>query len=222
MGAARPFRQAGEMWFRQDSKARPRKGKREMLLPRRLLSKVPGPLVRLLDWVVTIAFAVGLVLVFQAEVAKPYRVPSASMEPTLHCARPARDCRARYSDRVIALRIVYRFRDPRRGEIAVFHAPAAAKSCGTTGIFIKRVMGLPGETVSERDGVVYVDGKRLADQYVPEAWRDHRTGNWAKLGADQYFVMGDNRASSCDSRDWGPVARNRFVGPAEVTYWPPP
>jgi signal peptidase I len=193
-----------------------------MLLPRRLTPRLPSPLARLLDWVLTIAFAVALVLVFQAEVAKPYRVPSASMEPTLHCARPASDCDGQYSDRVIALRIVYRFRDPKRGEIAVFDAPPRAATCGTGGnVFIKRIIGLPGERVSERDGLVYVDGKRLADQFVPKSWRDERTGSWPRLGRNEYFVMGDNRDRSCDSRVWGPVARDRFIGPADVTYWPP-
>jgi signal peptidase I len=221
MGAARPFRQAGEMWFQQDSRARRRKEKPEMLLPRRLTPGLPNPLARILDWVLTIAFAVALVLVFQTEVAKPYRVPTASMEPTLHCARPSRGCVAHASDRVIALRIVYRFRNPRRGEIAVFDAPAGAATCGATGVFIKRVIGLPGEQVSEREGLVYIDGKRLANQYVPGAWRDTRTGRWPRLGPKQYFVMGDNRGSSCDSRQWGPVTRNRFIGPADLTYWPP-
>jgi len=176
-----------------------------------------------LDWTLTIAVAVALVLVFEAEVAKPYRVPSASMEPTLHCAKPASGCRAHYSDRVIALRIVYRFRDPRRGEIAVFRAPAAAASCGESGslTFIKRVIGLPGETVSERNGIVFVDGRRLSERYVPASERDHRTSTWTKLEPDQYFMLGDNRSASCDSRDWGPVSRTSFIGPASVTYWPP-
>jgi signal peptidase I len=192
-----------------------------MLVPRRLVSRFPHPWRRVLDWVVTIAVAVGLVLVFEAEVAKPYRVPSASMEPTLHCAKPARGCDARFSDRVIALRIVYRFRDPHRGEIAVFHAPAGAVRCGESGVFIKRVIGLPGETVSERNGVLFVDGRRLENQYVSAAARDHRTQTWARLRSERYFMMGDNRAASCDSRDWGPVARDSFIGPATVTYWPP-
>ena len=171
----------------------------------------------------TIAVAVALVLVFEAEVAKPYRVPSSSMEPTLHCAKPARGCRAHYSDRVIALRIVYRFRDPHRGEIAVFHAPPAAASCGEGGslIFIKRVIGLPGEIVSERNGFMFVNGKRLAKPYVPASERDHRTGSWPKLEPRQYFMLGDNRLASCDSRDWGPVHRTSFIGPASITYWPP-
>jgi signal peptidase I len=189
----------------------------------RFLGRLPRPWRLVVDWVVTIAVAIVLVLVFEAEIAKPYRVPSASMEPTLHCAKPAQGCRARFSDRVIALRIIYRFRDPRRGEIAVFHAPKAAASCGEPGslTFIKRVIGLPGDVVSERNGVVYVDGKRLPDQYVPASSRDHRSGTWPKLERGQYFVMGDNRAESCDSRDWGPVPRSSFIGPADITYWPP-
>lgn len=177
----------------------------------------------MLDWTLTIAVAIALVLVFEAEVAKPYRVPSASMEPTLHCARPASGCRAHYSDRVIALRIVYRFRNPRRGEIAVFHAPAAAASCGESGslTFIKRVIGLPGETVSERNGIVFVNGRRLSEGYVPASERDHGTSSWPKLEPGQYFLLGDNRSASCDSRDWGPVRRSSFIGPAAITYWPP-
>ena len=193
------------------------------MIPGRLLGRLPRRWRRVLDWVLTIALAVGLVLVFEAEVAKPYRVPSSSMEPTLHCARPARGCRAHYSDRVIALRIIYRFRDPHRGEIAVFHAPASAASCGETGslIFIKRVIGLPGETVSERNGTMFVDGKRLAESYVPASERDNGTSSWPKLEPGQYFMLGDNRAASCDSRDWGPVRRASFIGPASITYWPP-
>jgi signal peptidase I len=104
------------------------------VISERLLGGLSRPWRRVLDWVLTIAVAIALVLAFEAEVAKPYRVPSSSMEPTLHCAKPARGCLARYSDRVIALRIVYRFRAPHRGEIAVFHAPAAAATCGESGL----------------------------------------------------------------------------------------
>ena len=192
-----------------------------MLVPGRFVSSLPQPWRRVLDWVLTIAVAIGVVLVFEAEIAKPYRVPSASMEPTLHCAQPASGCQARFSDRVIALRIVYRFRGPRRGEIAVFHAPPGARRCGESGTFIKRVVGVPGEEVSERRGVVYVDGRRLPDQYVSPRERDRRSASWPRLGRDEYFVLGDNRRSSCDSRTWGPVKRSRFIGPALLTYWPP-
>src|SRR5919109_3186037 len=170
MGAARPFRQAGEMWCWQDSNLVASAGQNPRgMIADRLFGRLPRRWRRVLDWVLTIAVAVALVLIFEAEVAKPYRVPSSSMEPTLHCARPASGCRARFSDRVIALKIVYRFRNPRRGEIAVFHAPKGAEMCGEGGslTFIKRVIGLPGETVSERRGTVFVDGKQLENQYVP-------------------------------------------------------
>jgi signal peptidase I len=175
-----------------------------------------------LDWLLTIAVATVFILAFEAEVAQPFRIPSSSMEPTLHCARPATGCRARLSDRVIALKIVYRFRGPRRGEIAVFHAPPAATNrCPEGGLFVKRVIGLPGETVSERAGRVFVDGRPLAEPYVPASERDTRTEAWPRLGRHEYFVLGDNRADSCDSRVWGPVPRRAFVGPVVLTYWPP-
>lgn len=80
----------------------------------RSLSRLPRPLRTSIDWAVTITFAAVGVLVFQAEVAKPYRIPTSSMEPTLHCAKPADGCRSRVSDRVIANRIVYRFQAPRQ------------------------------------------------------------------------------------------------------------
>jgi signal peptidase I len=192
-----------------------------MLVPRRLIGRLPRPWQRALDWALTIGFAVVLVLAFEAEVAKPFRVPSSSMEPTLHCARPGDGCRARFSDRVIALRIVYRLRDPHRGEIAVFNAPERAAAACRSGVYVKRVIGLPGEVISERRGAVFVDGARLSEPYLREPTGDQRNGNWGRLPEDMYFVMGDNRGSSCDSRDWGPVPRKGFIGPAAVTYWPP-
>src|SRR3954462_13602946 len=114
-----------------------------------------------LEWAVTIAAAVAFVLVFEAEVAKPYRVPTPSMEPTLHCARPTQGCESHMSDRVFALRIVYRFRSSRRGGTVVFDTPAAAARAFGRGVVSgRRVIGLPGETWEERDGRVYIDGKR--------------------------------------------------------------
>jgi signal peptidase I len=92
----------------------------------RSLSRLPRAVRTAIDWALTIACAAAFVLVFQAEVAKPYRIPTASMEPTLHCARPISGCRATLSDRVIANRLAYRLRSPRRGEIVVFETPAAA------------------------------------------------------------------------------------------------
>ncbi len=161
-------------------------------------------------------------LVFEVEIAQPFRVPTASMEPTLACARPGEGCTASLNDRVIVAKIVYRFRDPRRGEIAVFHAPAAAKTnCTEGGTYLKRVIGIPGDVVSEKAGFFYVDGRELSERYLTQYYRDAVTKSWPKLGAKQYFVMGDNRIGSCDSRSWGPVARSAFIGPVVATYWPP-
>jgi signal peptidase I len=190
----------------------------------RAQSRIPRPWRTVVDWVVTLALAAGFVLAFEAEVAKPYRIPSSSMEPTLHCARPGTWCRGRFDDRVVANRLAYRFADPKRGQIVVFEAPPAADRCeegdgGST--FVKRLIGLPGERVSERGGVVYVDGRRLPEPYLDGANRDRRTQSWPTIGNDQYFFMGDNRVHSCDSRDWGTVPRRSLIGPVMLTYWPP-
>src|SRR4051812_47399435 len=91
--------------------------------------RLPRPLRVALDWVATIAAAVLIVLVIKAWVINPYRIPSSSMEATLHCARPASGCEAHWSDRVLANRFIYHFRSPRRGEIIVFQAPSDA--CGS-------------------------------------------------------------------------------------------
>src|SRR5436853_6868263 len=96
---------------------------------RRVTTRLPQPWQRVIDWFVTIAAAIVLVLTFEAEVAKPYRIPSSSMEPTLHCARPQPYCRARFSDRVLVNRLAYRFGEPERGQIVVFKTPRRAAAC---------------------------------------------------------------------------------------------
>jgi signal peptidase I len=176
----------------------------------------------LIDWLVTVAFALAVVLFVKTEVANPYRIPSSSMEPTLHCGRPGPGCEARFSDRVLANRFIYRFRSPRRGEIVVFNAPEqAARLCQGGGVYVKRLIGLPGDRVSERAGVVYVDGRALDEPYVSPSDRDSRTASFGRVPAGQYFFMGDNRSASCDSRTWGTVPRDDLIGPVFATYWPP-
>jgi signal peptidase I len=175
-----------------------------------------------IDWVVTIAGAVAIVLAIKAWAFNPYRIPSSSMEPTLHCAKPSSGCEARFSDRVIANRFIYHLHPPHRGDIIVFKTPPLAEQrCGAGGTFVKRLIGLPGETFEERNGYVYINGKKLNEPYVKKDRRDTQTVPPLKIPAGRYFMMGDNRVQSCDSRQWGAVPRKNIIGKVFFVYWPP-
>jgi signal peptidase I len=175
-----------------------------------------------IDWLVTIVGAIAIVLAIKAWVVNPYRIPSSSMEPTLHCAKPGSDCEARFSDRVLACRFCYRFWNPKRGDIVVFKTPPLADvRCGAGGTFVKRLIGLPGETWEEKSGYVYINGVRQAEPYIKSSRRDDRTIAPIKIQPGHYFMMGDNRSSSCDSRAWGTVPHANLIGKVFATYWPP-
>lgn len=193
----------------------------------RLTRRLPHRLRILADWVITIVGAVAIVLLVKAYVVNPYRIPSSSMEPTLHCAVPGSQCEARFSDRVLANRFIYHLRSPRRGEIVVFDTPKAAQQrCGASGTFVKRVIGLPGEKLEVKlvggDGYVFINGRRLKEPYVRND-RRQVSGSFGPVTVPvgQYFMMGDNRESSCDSREWGSVPRRNLIGKVFATYWPP-
>ena len=188
----------------------------------RLTVGLPQTLRVTIDWLVTILGAILIVLAIKQWIINPYRIPSSSMEPTLHCARPGSECEARFSDRVLACRFCYHFWSPKRGDIVVFKTPPlAAERCGEGGTFVKRLIGLPGETFAEKDGYVYINGKKLNEPYVQASRRDTRTIPPRKILPNNYFMMGDNRASSCDSRSWGTVPRKDLIGNVFATYWPP-
>ena len=171
-----------------------------------------------IEYTLIIVCAIGLALLIQAFGIKPYRIPSASMTNTL-----------KIGDRVLVNRVVYHLRKPHRGDIVVFSSPRAAG--GIT--LIKRIIGLPGETISLKGGAVYINGRRLNESYVrkvngaalpTEPFSDGRTWSLAQpytVKADQYFVMGDNREESDDSRDWGPILKSELIGVAFFKYWPP-
>jgi signal peptidase I len=173
--------------------------------------------------VVTVAAAVAIVLAVKAWVVNPYRIPTASMEPTLHCARPAPGCRARFSDRVLANRFLYHFTNPERGDMVVFETTdEIRRRCMEGGTFVKRIIGLPGETVViNGDGLVSIDGRRLDESDYLDPARRGGTFGARRLEEGQYFLMGDNRRESCDSRIWGPLPEDRIVGKVFAIYWPP-
>ena len=175
-----------------------------------------------IDWLITILGAIIIVLAIKQWVINPYRIPSSSMEPTLHCARPGLGCEASFSDRVLACRFCYDLWSPKRGDIIVFQTPPAAKeACGAGGTFVKRLIGLPGDTVFEdKLGYIWINGKKLSEPYVQAKRRiedvaanpDYHDHRW-KVPKGHYFFMGDNRGESCDSRAWGGVPAHDVIGP---------
>jgi len=170
----------------------------------------------ILEYAVLAVVAVSVALLIQAFLVKPYRIPSESMENTLLIG-----------DRVLVDRITWRFTDPERTDIVVFHPPFDGP------VLIKRIIGLPGDTISLSDGAVYVNGTRLEEPYVRRIagqtvpTEPFETGlPWSlqkpyTVPPDSYFMMGDNRIDSGDSRDFGPVTRGQLVGDAFARYWPP-
>jgi signal peptidase I len=181
-----------------------------------------------IDWAVTILGAVAIVLAIKAYVVNPYRIPSSSMEPTLHCARPLNQCEARFSDRVLANRFIYHFREPRRGEIVVFKTPPRAQIVCNNGqgggggdTFVKRLVALPGDRWRLQDGYLHINGEKLDESYIKPDRRDADTIPEKTVPKGEYVMLGDNRSSSCDSRRWGTVPRKNLIGPVFAVYWPP-
>jgi signal peptidase I len=144
-------------------------------------------------------------------VAYPYQAwgPTATMEPTIHCARPQPHCQAARAD--LELVELSGARLIQRGAIVSFALPRAARRYCGQGVADERIIGLPRERVSERRGFIYIDGKRLNEPYVPRSERDAHSGSWL-VPSGSYFVMGDNRIHSCDSRLWGSVRTSRIQG----------
>ncbi len=192
----------------------------------RLTAGLPSSLRMTIDWLVTILGAILIVLAIKQWVINPYRIPSSSMEPTLHCAN-ADGCLAPGglldgSDRVLACRICYEIGSPKRGDIVVFNTPPRARiACTTGGVYVKRLIGMPGEVWAEKNGTVDINGKPLQEPYLKPASRDHDSYPPVRIPAGRYFMMGDNRQSSCDSRKWGTVPRGDLIGKVVATYWPP-
>jgi signal peptidase I len=180
---------------------------------------------RLLRFLLIVLSIVGVLLVLAAITSKLYRIPTSSMEPTLHCPKDSGNpgCLGDEADRIAVSKVVYKVRDPKREDIVAYELSArAARLCGAPegSTFVHRIIGVPGESVAVRNGVVFVDGRRLEEPYIEAGRRDRDSSPVRPITKDAYYVLGDNRARSCDSRVWGLVARDRLIGPRIATYWP--
>jgi signal peptidase I len=183
------------------------------------------------ELVLIVAVALGLALGIQAFLIKPYRIPSESMVPTLVVGQ-----------RVLVNRIGNRFGEPHIGDVTVFHPPSGAENANECGVphkddqpcpaptktkadtnFIKRIVAGPGDTLAIVGGHAILNGKRQAEPFI----RPCSSGDQCDfptpitIPKDHYFMMGDNRGASDDSRYWGPVPRAWIIGNAFATYWPP-
>ena len=196
------------------------------------------PLRSTVELVLIVAAALFFALTIQAFAVKPYRIPSGSMEPTL---KPGQ--------RIIVNRFSHRLgADPKLGDVTVFYPPHGADTsdCGRAGegpfydggaptrrscsqptrtrsqqTFVKRVVGMPGDTIAVVDGHVIRNGRRTSEPFASSCSDANCNLNPITIGAGEYFLMGDNRGNSDDSRFWGPVPRDWIVGKAVASYWPP-
>ena len=172
------------------------------------------------EGIIVVVVAVLVAVLLRTFVVQTFFIPSGSMEPTLQIG-----------DRILVNKLSYHLHGVDRGDIVVFSRPAA-ENCGGPEVndLVKRVIGLPGDVISVSGGYVYIDGKRLDETWLPASEQGVTTagpaGNTSDLErpyrvpTNDYFVMGDNRTDSCDSRYWGPIAKSLIVGKVEVRVWP--
>ena len=181
----------------------------------------------ILSWVEVIVVAVVLALLIDGFIIINATVPSGSMEKTIMTG-----------DRVLGTRFAYWFSAPKRGDIVVFRYPVD-EAKGKKTKFIKRIIGLPGETVTISDGVVYIDGEPLEENYINGTWVTGNDGYQFNIPEDHYLMLGDNRNNSSDARYWSEIAvregvasseaeaesfsyvhRKKILGKAYFRYWP--
>ena len=168
-----------------------------------------------LDIIETVVIALSIFLVVYLFLLQPHQVNGQSMVPNFQSG-----------EYVLTDKISYRLGTPQRGDVVVFHAPKEANCPEGTGCdFIKRIMGLPGETVEIKENGIWVNGQKLNEPYIPVDFEtlagQYTKGKVIILGPSEYFVCGDNRPYSSDSRAWGPITQDEIVGRAFFRYWPP-
>ena len=169
---------------------------------------------------VVVVVAVLVAVLLRTFVVQTFFIPSGSMEPTLQVG-----------DRILVNKLSYHLHGVGRGDIVVFSRPPA-ENCGGPEVndLVKRVVGLPGQTLSLSGGYVYVDGRRLQESWLPASEQGvtrpgpsgtpYSLQHAFRVPTNDYFVMGDNRTDSCDSRFWGPISKSLIVGKVEMRVWP--
>jgi signal peptidase I len=172
--------------------------------PRAVLEEIPAVAGRLRIWVRDLIISVVVSFFIITFLYQPVKVEGTSMAPRLHD-----------QDRLFINKFAYNFEKIERDDVVVFYYPRDIQKS-----YIKRVIGLPGDTVRIKDGEVFVNGKAIDEPYVPERFRDVRSMDAFQVPLGEYFVMGDHRSISSDSRDFGPVERKLIYGKAAFVYWP--
>jgi signal peptidase I len=165
----------------------------------------------LFDILQTIVLSAAIFVIIYLFAGQPHLVRGSSMEPNFH-----------NGDYILTEKVSYKFSNPQRGQVIVFQAPNREDSD-----YIKRVIGLPGETLKVIDGKIYINGKPLDEAYEPTSFQTF-SGRFLKENQEftvpegHFFVFGDNRSHSSDSREFGPVDKNLIIGRALIRYWPAP
>lgn len=162
-----------------------------------------------LDFVEIVVIALAMFVIMYLFLFQPHQVKGNSMYPNFHDA-----------EYLLTDKISYRLNQPKRGEVIIFKAPKNEDYD-----YIKRIIGLSGETVKISKGKVWINGNLLKESYLPEDYQTFGGNFWQEgqsipVPTNQYFVMGDNRSHSSDSRDWGPVPKENIIGKAWFRYWP--
>jgi signal peptidase I len=162
----------------------------------------------IIEWVLVLLVALGVAVGMRTYVVQTFYIPSGSMEPTLNPG-----------DRILVDKLSYHLHAVHRGDIIVFARPPGETLEPGVNDLVKRVIGLPGETISGQNGQVYINGKPLAEPWLPKGVV---TGNFAPVHIPKgyYFVMGDNRGFSSDSRVFGPISGSLIVGRVVMRIWP--
>lgn len=176
----------------------------------------------IIEWAIVLVVALGVAVGIRAFVVQTFFIPSASMEPTLMIG-----------DRILVDKLSYHLHDVNRGDIVVFGRPPGEPSVDNITDLVKRVVGLPGEWIQSRGNDIWVDAKTVQGQPDPTAWHELNQSKWLPKGtvlgtpvrtfhvpAHDYFVMGDNRSNSEDSRFFGPIPRSLIVGKVVFRIWP--